>query len=274
MVLEEGEVDNLNTYGRGPRVKTYLAVGAILGLFLFPWAHVPAASASGNPVGEIAADIALMPTVQGNDCQAVISTVQGGGQVEQDINSALGTDFAPIAVDSGECKVLLAFVPMVGSYDDLITAAQEYNSSNPASVKNFYEKAFIVAAEVTLVGFALDGTLYKASFQATGELNDGLKLGKLQSICGDVCYSDVLSTIYWFIKDTAASAVDGFLSWTISNLPTSITNELPRPQSIGSLGSIGALDSGMVSLYALAVALMLVAFALVKRGSAKQDEGV
>lgn len=252
---------------QGSRVKTFLTVGIILGLLVFPWARVSPVSASGNPVGEIAADIALMPSVQGNDCQAVISAVQGGGMVELDLNNAFGTDFAPLTVNSGECKVLVTFVPIVGSYDDVIIAAQQYNDSNPASVRDFYEKAFILAAEVMLVGFALDGTLYKASFQATGELNDGLKLGKLQSICGDVCYADVLSAIYWFINGTAVSALDGFVGWAITNLPSSVTTELPRPKSLGELGSIGALGTDEVSLYSLALVVILISFVVVRRRS-------
>jgi hypothetical protein len=254
------------------RMRTYLTVGIVLVLLLLPWARASPASASGNPVGEMAADIASLPSVPGNDCQAVISAVQGGGIVEQDLNNAFGTDFAPLAVNSGECKVLLAFVPVVGSYNDLIVAAQQYNASNPASVRNFYEKAFILAAEVMIVGFALDGTLYKASFQATGEINDGLKLGKLQSICGDVCYADVLSAIYWFINGTAVSALDGFVTWAISNLPASVTSELPRPKSLDPLGSIGALGPGEVTMYSLSLVVMLVSFLLAKRSMERDEE--
>ena len=248
----------------------YLAVGIVV-VLLIPWARVVPVSASGNPVGEIAADIALMPSVPGNDCQAVISAVQGGGTVELYLNQALGTDFAPITVNAGECQALVAFVPLVGSYNNLIVAAHQYNASNPASVRNFYEQSFILAAEVMIVGFALDGTLYHASFQATGELNDGLKLGKLQSICGDVCYADVLSAIYWFINGTAVYALDGFVNWSIEHLPASVTNELPRPESLGPLKSIGALGPDEVFMYALSTAVILLLLVLAKR-SAVQDE--
>ena len=242
----------------------YLAVG-ILVVLLIPWARVSPASASGNPVGEIAADIALMPSVPGNDCQAVISAVQGGGTVELYLNQAFGTDFSPITINASECQVLITFVPIVGSYNDLIVAAHQYNASNPASVRNFYEKSFILAAEVMIVGFALDGTLYKASFQATGELNDGLKLGKLQSICGDVCYADVLSAIYWFINGTAVYALDGFVAWSIGNLPASVTSELPKPNSLGPVKSIGALGPDEVSMYSLSIVAVLMLLMLVKR---------
>ena len=248
------------------KLTIYLVVGIVL-VLLIPWARVSPASASGNPVGEIAADIALMPSVPGNDCQAVISAVQGGGTVEQYLNQAFGTDFAPVTINSGECQVLLTFVPIVGSYNDLIVAAQQYNASNPASVRNFYEKSFILAAEVMIVGFALDGTLYKASYQATGELNDGLKLGKLQSLCGDTCYADVLSAIYWFINGTATSALDGFVTWSIDNLPASVTSELPKPASLGPLGSMGAMGPVEVFMYSLAIVTVLMLFILMKRST-------
>ena len=193
--------------------------------------------------------------------------------VEQDLNNAFGTDFVPLTINSAECKVLVAFVPLVGSYDDLIVAAQQYNASNPASVRNFYEKAFIVAAEVTIVGFALDGTLYKSSFQATGELNDGLKLGKLQSICGDTCYADVLSAIYWFINGTEVSALDALIAWAFTNLPSSVTNELPAPKSFDIPKSIGALGFDQISLCFLALVVILASLELSRRGLLERNRG-
>lgn len=218
--------------------RTRLTVAVVLGLLLVPWGGIAPISASGNPIGEIVADIASLRPAQGSDCQAVISAVQGGGIVEQDLNQAFGTNFQTLTVDSGECSVLLAFVPIVGSYNDVIVAANQYNSSNPPSVTNFYEKSFILAAEVLLVGFALDGTLYKASFHATGELNDALKLGKLRSLCGDTCYSDVLSSIYWFLNGTASSAASDFLSWAgqyIGSKANTIQNAVPEFPSSSSI---------------------------------------
>jgi hypothetical protein len=245
-------------------------VVAMLALLFIPWGRIPPVSASGNPVGKMVADIALWRPAQGSDCQAVVSVVQGGGVVEQDLNGALGTNFQPITVDSNECSVLLTFAPMVGSYNDLINAAIQYNNNpnDTASATKFYEKAFILAAEVMLVGFALDGTLYKASFQATGELNDALKLGKLRSICGDTCYSDVLSSIYWFLNGTASSALDGFVSWVGSNLPSNITDNLPK--SNVNLNQIGALSITQISLLILISLVVLAAFL----DSRSRDESV
>lgn len=210
--------------GEKPNPKTYLLVAITLGLLVVPLVEVAPASASGNPVGQIVADIASLPFAQPNSCQGVISAIQGGGLVEQDLNQALGTTFQPIAVTPDECTLLVTFIPIVGSYNDLIVAAQQYNPNNQTSVNNFYEKAFLLAAEVTIVGIALDGTLYKASFQSTGELNDALKLGKLRSLCGDACYSDVLSSLYWFIKGTASSLLDDFMGWAASYLTN--TNQI------------------------------------------------
>jgi hypothetical protein len=252
--------------------RTSLTVAVVLGLLILPWAKVSPASASGNPVGQIVADIASLPFAQPDSCQGLVSAVQGGGIVEQDLDQALGTDFQPITITPNECTVLVTFIPIVGSYNDVIIAAQQYNPNNSTSVTNFYEKSFILAAEVTLVGFALDGTLYKASFQATGELNDGLKLGKLQSICGDTCYADVLSATYWFIKGAAISALDGFLTWVFTNLPSSITSNLPRPNDLPVLGSIGAFGIDQASLYLIACLAIIIAFALMRKWQYGTDE--
>ncbi|MDG6950010.1 MAG: hypothetical protein JRM77_09255 [Nitrososphaerota archaeon] len=251
--------------GRRPAARNILLVTVVLGLLLIPWGRVSPVSASGNPVGEMVADIASWRPAQGSDCQAVISVVQGGGIVEQDLNQAFGTDFKPITVDSGECSVLLTFAPIVGAYNDLITAAVQYNNhpNDSASATNFYEKAFILSAEVMLVGFALDGTLYKASFQVTSELNDGLELGKLQSICGDACYADVLSAIYWFIKGTAVSALDGFLTWVFTNLPSSITDELPNISTNPS--QIGAFGMDQTFPFAMAALTLVISFLILRR---------
>lgn len=245
--------------GNRTRPARYTTLAVVLGLLLVAWNGVSPVSGSGNPVGEIVADIASLRPAQGSDCQAVISAVQGGGIVEQKINGAFGTNFEPITIDSSECSLLLAFVPMVGSYNDGITAAKQYDPNNSTSVTNFYEKAFILAAEVTIVGFALDGTLYKASFHATGELNDALKLGKLRSLCGDACYRDVLSAIYWFINGTASSALDDFLSWAVPYLPSSVTDNLPRPSQIT------AFHLDQVSLLSFAAFAILISFFFIRR---------
>jgi len=201
-------------------------------------ASVPTVRASVNPVGPLVADIASLPLAQGNSCQGVISAVQGGGQVEQYLDKYTGTNFQSIVVSSGECSVLVSFVPLIGTYNGLIVAAQNYNPNNPKSVQNFWEQAFLVAAEVTLIGFALDGVLYETSFNAVAELNDGLKLAKLRSLCGTGCYSDVLSSLYWFINDTMAGAMGNFLQWAARYLPTSELPPLPPMCGVPILGGL------------------------------------
>ena len=220
--------------GRG--VRGFVGIPLIIALLVI--ARLPPAVASTNPVGPIVAEIASLPFAQPNSCQGVISAIQGGGQVERDLDSALGTNFQPFIVSPTECSVLVTFLPLIGTYNGLIMAAQQYNPNNPASVKNFYEQAFLLAAEVTLVGFALDGPLYEASFSATGELNDGLKLGKLRSICGNACYSDVLSSLFWFIKGTMSSAIVGFMSWATPYLPAADLPPLPSVCGVPVLGNI------------------------------------
>lgn len=219
-------------------MKSYLSVLVVMSLLLLPVIQVFPVSASGNYVGQIVADIASLPYAQGDSCQAVISAVQGGGLVEHYLNQGLGTDFQPITVDSGECALLVSFIPIVGSYNDLIVAAQRYDSNNQTSVKDFYVKAFLLAAEVTVVGIMLDGLLYKTAFRATGELNDGLKLGMLRGLCGDACYSDVLSSLYWFIKGTASELLVDFMSWAAAFIPASALPPLPPVCSVPVIGWI------------------------------------
>jgi hypothetical protein len=223
-------------YRPGQRIRKYWVIPTLVFMLLI--AHIPYAVASTNQIGPIVADIASLPLAQGSSCQGVMSAVQGGGLAENYLNQDLGTDFPPVTVSSQECSILVSFIPIIGTYNGLIVAAQDYSPSDPTSVENFYEQVFLTAAEVVLVEFALDGVLYKASFSATAELNDGLKLGKLQSICGNSCYSDVLSSLYWFIKGTMSTALDGFLSWAAKYLPTKDLPPLPSQCSVPILGSV------------------------------------
>jgi hypothetical protein len=103
---------------------------------------------------------------------------------------------------------------------------------------------------VTIVGIALDGVLYKAAFQTTGELNDGLKLGELRSLCGDTCYSDVLSSLYWFIKGTASSLIDDFLGWAASYLPD--INQFGFPEFPSNLLAVTLLTIATLTVYLFA----------------------
>jgi len=214
-----------------------LTVVASLAVMLIVVASMPTARAA-NPIGQFVGQIASLPVAQPGSCQGVITAIQGGGKVEADLNLALGTNFQPFTVSGSECTVLVSFLPVIGTYDNLIEAAIAYNPNNPRTVSNFYEQAFLLAAEVTIVGFALDGTLYEASYDAVGQLNDGLKLGKLRSVCGNTCYRDVLSSLYWFIKDTAAGALDGFLNWASSYLPVQDLPPLPPACSIWIIGAL------------------------------------
>ncbi len=219
-------------------MRNYLAVVVVLSLLLLPMVQPFAVSASPNHVGQVVAEIASLPYAQGNSCQGVIDAVQGGGVVERYMNQGLGTDFQPITVSADQCKLLVTFVPIVGSYNDLIVAARQYNPIDPASVRSFYVKAFLLAAEVAVVGIALDGVLYKAAFRSTAVLNDELRLGKLQSVCGDVCYSDALSSVYWFIKGTASGLLDDFVSWAGAFIPAGVLPPLPPICSVPILGDI------------------------------------
>jgi len=147
-------------------------------------------------------------------------------------------NFQPVTVSEDQCKFLVSFVPIVGSYNDLIVAARQYEPNDPASVRNFYFKALVLAAEITVVGIALDDFLYKTAFKSTAILNDELKIGKLQSVCGDACYSDVLSATYQFINGTASGLLDDFISWAAAFIPLRNVPPMPPICSAWIIGDI------------------------------------
>ena len=209
----------------------------ILGLIISISLHINLANANspnymGQAVGQAASSIAGLPSVQtgGDPCNEVIQVIQGSGTVEKYINQGFGTDFQAVGVSSSDCTVLVTFVPVIGSYDSLITTAQQYNASNSTSADNFYVQSFVFAADVTIV----DGALYKAAFRSTGELNDALKLGKLRELCGDTCYSAALSSIYWFLKDTSSQELNNFMSWAGGQFIISPQPNVPSPTTIPS----------------------------------------
>ena len=118
-----------------------------------------AVAAAPNYVGQAAAAIAGLPSVKGDSCNAVMQAIQEGGTAENYINSDLGTDFKPVKVPPDMCSLITNFVPLVGAYNDMLTAANQYNVSNQTSVNGFYVKTFVVAAEVTVVGLDVPITL-------------------------------------------------------------------------------------------------------------------
>lgn len=207
--------------------------------FYASFANADSPNYIGQAVGQAASSIATLQPVQtgGDPCNEVIQVIQGSGTVENYINKGFGTDFQTVSVSSPDCTVLVTFIPVVSSYNNLITAAQQYNAANSTSVNNFYVQSFVFAADITIV----DGAVYKAAFRSTGELNDALKLGKLRESCGDTCYSTALSSIYWFLKDTGSQELDDFMIWAgsyvnlspQSNVPQSTIQSQSSPSKLG-----------------------------------------
>ena len=170
-----------------------------------------------QPAEQLAAQIRGYPQINGTDCSSLLELVSNGNQMIGDMNSILGTSFDQTNINSA-CSYGIQIAPMLGTYNDVILSARLVDPNNATSVTSFYEKLFLLAADVFIVNSAIDEISYKTAFRTTGELNDGLKLGKLAALCGDVCYSEVLSQIHWFIRDNFNGMLNDFLSWAGTKL--------------------------------------------------------
>jgi len=116
----------------------------------------------------------------------------------QDMARSLDAGVGGIQIDESNCDLVLHYVPVVGSYNQLILSARSFNQNNVTSVKVFYEDAFLLSSQMIIIN---DYAAYRVAFTSTGELNDALGLGTLRSLCGDECYSVVLSGIHWTVRD-------------------------------------------------------------------------
>jgi len=111
--------------------------------------------------------------------------------------SSLGFGFRPIQIDTSNCDVVIQYVPVIGTYNKLVLDSQNFDSNNATSVRTFYEDAFMLSSDLIIFN---DAIAYHVAFATTGELNDALGLATLRSVCGDECYSVVLSGIHWSIR--------------------------------------------------------------------------
>lgn len=143
---------------------------------------------------------------------SLLQLVSNENQMIVDMNSLLGTNFNQASINNA-CSFGIQVAPMLGTYNGVIQSARSLDPNNATSITSFYEKLFLLAADVFIVNSAIDELSYKTAFKSTGELNDSLKLGKLSELCGDACYSEVLSQIHWFIRDNFGNMLNDFLGW-------------------------------------------------------------
>ena len=203
--------------GNAGIIMTMFAAVAVIFLIVLSGPVIQTQSCAHNmlvigPAIEISNQIKNYPTINGTDCNSLLNMISNGNNIILSINNVLGTNFDQASV-SQTCSIALQFAPAVSTYDQVITSARYVNSDNATSVTNFYENIFQLAAEYFIIKSAIDAVGYKVAFAGTAELNDGLKLGKIVSLCGDSCYSDLLSRIHWFLRDNFDYMVGDFLSW-------------------------------------------------------------
>lgn len=190
-----------------------IAVVLIVVLFILPQMVQNQACANNplvkQPAEELAADIIGYPTINGTDCGLLL---QEGNKILANMNLVLNT-----SLDQADanlvCSTGIQIAPVVGSYDELILSARAVTPDNATSISSFYENLFLLAADFFILNSAADAVAYKVAFKSTGELNDGLKLGKIVSLCGDSCYSALLSQIHWIIRDNFNGMLGDFENW-------------------------------------------------------------
>lgn len=145
----------------------------------------------------LANQIKSMPTIGDQTCQGVSNVVTNTLIILQDMDRTIGTGFGTFQFDTSNCDIVIQYLPLLGTYDSLILASKSLNPNNATSVKVFYENAFLLSSDFIIIN---DQVAYNIAFKSTGELNDALGLATLRSVCGDDCYSVVLSGIHWTIR--------------------------------------------------------------------------
>jgi len=176
-----------------------------------------------TPAVDIANQIENYPEVSGTDCVSLLMMISNGNSIILTMNTNLGTNFDYTNV-AESCSVALQYAPVLGTYNSVIVSAQQVDPNNATSITTFYENIFQLAADYFIVNGAIDSAGFKLAWSGTAELNDGLKLEKIVSLCGDVCYAALLSQIHWFIRNNFDNEANDFMSWATNYLqPKSCT---------------------------------------------------
>jgi hypothetical protein len=162
---------------------------------------------------ELAKQIKVLPSVHDTGCSGMSTAMSNTLYVLQGMNHVIGTKFGPFRLDPSQCDVVVQYVPILGSYDALIAASNKVDPGNSTSVKVFYEDLFFLSSDFVIMN---DKLAYNVAFKSTGEMNNALGLSRLRSVCGDDCYSLVLSGIHWVIRDFMNQFACQFESWLAS----------------------------------------------------------
>ena len=180
-----------------------MMAAVMVGAFIFISFMLPSfgPTQAGSPEADVAVSLAneikTLPPVDNQVCQGIPSALSNALTILQEMDKSWGTSFGPIQIDTSNCDVVVGYLPIVGAYDSLVTAAWRVDPNNATSVRDFYVKAFLLSSDLVILN---DRIAYNYAFKSTGELNNALGLARLRSLCGDDCYSTVLSGIHWVIR--------------------------------------------------------------------------
>jgi hypothetical protein len=194
-----------------------LMIGLVVVVFFIIPSAPPTAFVQGPETGlavNLANEIKPLPILGDSTCQGVPVMAANVITILQDMDHTLGTGFGVVQFDASKgCDVVVQYAPVLGTYDNLILASRALDPNNATSVKTFYEDAFLMSSDFIIIN---DAVSYKIAFKTTGELNNGLGLATLRSVCGDDCYRVVLSGMHWTIRLYMNQFLCTFESWLSS----------------------------------------------------------
>jgi len=190
----------------------------MVGAFIFIFFLLPSLgpTQAGSPETDLAVNLAneikTLPPVDNQVCQGIPNVLSNTLTILQEMDKSWGTAFGPVQIDTANCDIMVQYLPLLGSYDSLVTAAWRVDPNNATSVRDFYVKAFLLSSDLVILN---DRIAYNYAFKSTGELNNALGLARLRSLCGDDCYSTALSGIHWIIRGYMTQFLcqfDGYLA--------------------------------------------------------------
>jgi hypothetical protein len=159
----------------------------------------------------MADQINKLPVINTQVCQGAPDLIANVLTVIQDMDGTLGTGFGRVAkFDAHTCDIAVGFVPILGSYNQIVNYSKTLDPRNSTSVTKFYEDLFVLSSDFMLVN---DKVAYKVAFESTGDINDALRLNKLRDLCGDDCYRATLSAIHWSTREDLNQYMCEFENW-------------------------------------------------------------
>ena len=112
----------------------------------------------------------------------------------------LGFDFSHIEATNEQVAEVEGLIPLIGPYNDLIRAAEEFDEDDPDTVNEVYVAALTFAGDTVLWKGKL---AFRFAWKATGVLTDLFQLKRLNTLCGWTCVKVVMSKLHWYLRNYA-----------------------------------------------------------------------